>query len=64
MGDLSLPCSKTGQGHPRVIIYTTFEELEALMLHTKIQDPRPFGSGEEDFLRIWLFMAMSVILVM
>ena len=34
------------------------------MLHTKIQDHRPFGSGEEDFLRFLPYMGMVAILVM
>ena len=44
-----LPCGKIGQGHPKVIIYIHIEDLESLMLHAKFQDPRPLGSGEEDF---------------
>ena len=32
-----------------VTIYTNFVELESLMLHTKFQDHRTSGSGEEDF---------------
>ena len=38
-----------GQGHQRVMIYIYFVELETLMLHAKFQDPRSFGSEEEDF---------------
>ena len=26
-------------------------DLKSLMLHAKFQDPRPLGSGEEDFLK-------------
>ena len=40
---------KIGQGHPKVIIYIYLVDLESLMLHAKFQDPRPLGSGEEDF---------------
>ena len=40
---------KIGQGHPMVIIYIHIVDLESLMLHAKFQDPRPVGSGEEDF---------------
>ena len=36
-------------GRPRVTIYISFVELESSMLHTKFQDHRTFGSGEEDF---------------
>ena len=32
-----------------VIIYIHIVDLESLMLHAKFQDPRPFGSGKEDF---------------
>ena len=32
------------------------------MLHTKIQNHRPSGSGEADFLRFLLFIAMTAIL--
>ena len=33
------------------------------MLHTKIEDHRISGSGEEDFLRFLPYMGMVVILV-
>ena len=48
MGDLCWPCRKIGQGHPRVMIYTNFVELDCLMLHAKFQNHRPSRSGEED----------------
>ena len=35
-----------------------------MMLHARFQNHRPFGSGEEDFLRLLLFIAMAAILVM
>ena len=34
------------------------------MMHTKIQDHWPFGSGEEDFFKFLPHMGMAVILVM
>ena len=34
------------------------------MLHTKIQGHRPFGSGEEDFLRFLPYMDIAALLVM
>ena len=34
------------------------------MLHAKFQDPRPLGSGEEDFYRFLPYMGMAAILVM
>ena len=34
------------------------------MLHSKFQSHRPFGSGEEDFLRFLTYMGMAAILVM
>ena len=43
------PCSKIGQGHPRVIILSKYDGLESQMLHTKFRGNRPAGSGEEDF---------------
>ena len=53
---ISSPCEpdgsgelKIGQGHPRVMIYINFVELQSLMLHTKFQNHWPSGSGEEDF---------------
>ena len=49
MGDLSWPCPKIGQGHPRVMIYINFVELYSQMLHTKFQNHRPSGFEEEDF---------------
>ena len=30
-------------------MYVNLVELEALMLHAKFQDPRPFGSGKKIF---------------
>ena len=50
--DLSWPCHKMGQGHPRVMIYTTFIKLYCL-LHAKFQNYRPSGSGEKDFLKVF-----------
>ena len=44
-----LTLHKIGQGHPRVMIYINFVELQSLMLHTKFQNHWPSGSGEEDF---------------
>ena len=41
--------TKVGQGHPSVMIYIIFVELETLMRYAKFQDYRPFGSGEEYF---------------
>ena len=43
------PCSKIGQGLPRVIIWAHLVVLKHPMMHTKIQGHWPFGSGEEDF---------------
>ena len=34
------------------------------MLHTKFQGHRSVGSGEEDFLRLLLYMGMAATLVM
>ena len=36
------------------MIYINFEDLHSLMLHTKIQNHRPPGSEEEDFLRFFV----------
>ena len=47
------PCSKIGQGHSRVIIWTNYDGLESLMLHTKFRGNQPAGSGEEDFWRVF-----------
>ena len=33
----------------RVMIYIHIVDLESVMLHTRFQDHRPLGSGEEDF---------------
>ena len=46
MSDQCLPCCKIGQGHPRVMIYTNFVELDCLMFHAKFQNHRLSGSGE------------------
>ena len=34
------------------------------MLHSKFQGQRPFGSGEEDFLRFLSYRGMEAIFVM
>ena len=47
------PCRKLGQGQPRVIIWTNYDGPKAPMLHTKAQGHWPFGSGEEDFWRVF-----------
>ena len=59
--NLTLP--KIGQGHSRVIIYTSYDGQESLMLHTKFRGNRPAGSGE-DFLRFLPYMGVAAILVM
>ena len=38
---------KTGQGHPRVMIYVNFVELHSPMLHAKFQNHRPSSTGED-----------------
>ena len=58
------PCRKIGQGQPTVIIWTNLVVLVHPMLHTKFLGHRPFGSGEEDFLRFLPYMGMAAILVM
>ena len=57
------PCRKIGQGRPSVIIWTNLVVLERPMLHATFQGHRPFGSGEEDFFRVLLYMSMAAILV-
>ena len=56
------PCRKIGQH--RVIIWINLVVLEHPILHTKFQGHRPFGSGEDDFLRFLPYMGMVAILVM
>ena len=34
------------------------------MLHTKLRENRPAGSGEEDFLEVFTIQGMAAILVM
>ena len=46
-------CSKKGQGHSRVMIYTNFVEFHCLMLHAKFQTNRPSGTEEENFLKVF-----------
>ena len=57
-------CHKISQGQPRVIIWTNLVVLKHPMLHNKFQGHRPFGSGEEDFLRFLPYIGMAAILVM
>ena len=40
-----------------------FVEPESPMLHAKMQDHRPSGSGKEDFVRFLSYMGMAAILV-
>ena len=47
------PCLQIGQGHSRVIIWNTYDELESPMLKTKFSENWPAGSGEEDFWRVF-----------
>ena len=56
MGDLSGPCGKIGQGHPRAMIYTNFVDLHSLMLHAKFQNHRPTGSEDEDFFKKFCYL--------
>ena len=35
------------------MIYINFVELLSLILHAKFQNHRPFGSGEDDFLKVF-----------
>ena len=53
MDNLCWPCHKIGQGHLKVMIYKNFVELQSLMLHAKLQNHRPSGSGVEDFLKVF-----------
>ena len=46
------------------MIYIYIVDLGSLMLHARFQDPRPLGSGEEDFQRFLPYMGMAAILVM
>ena len=59
-----LTCRKIGQGHPRVMIYINYDGLASPMLHTKFRGNQPTGSGEADFKKFLLFIAMAAILVM
>ena len=61
--DQILPCHKTGQGQPRVIIWANLVVLEHPRMHTKIQGHWPFG-GKEGFFRFLPYMGMAAILVM
>ena len=42
----------------------TLVELSYTMLHTKFQDHRFIGSGEEDFLKFLPYVGMAAMLVM
>ena len=53
--DQILHCRKIGQGQPRVIIWTNYDGPKAPMVHTKPQGYWPFGSGEEDFWRVFIY---------
>ena len=44
-----------GWSHPSVIICKNYDWLQSPMLHTKLYDNRPTGSGEEDF---WMFFTL------
>ena len=49
----SWPLHKKFKGQPRIIIWRNLVILEYPMLHTKFQDHWLFGSGEEDFLKVF-----------
>ena len=51
--DKICPCRKIGQGQPRVIIWINLVVLMHSMLHTKFQGHWPFGSGKEDYLKVF-----------
>ena len=53
LSEQNWPCSKIGQGQPRVIIYINLVVPEYPMLQTKFQGLRPYGSGEEDFFKVF-----------
>ena len=42
------------------MIYINFVELHCLLLHAKLQNHGPSGSGEEDFQRFLLFDSSSL----
>ena len=52
------------QDQLRVIIWIHLVVLEHPMLHTNFQGHRPFGFGEEDFLKFLPYRGMAAILVM
>ena len=43
------------------MIYINYDGPASPMLHTKFRGNRPTGSGEEDFQRFLLFIAMATI---
>ena len=53
------PCHKIGQGQSRIIIWINLVVIKYLMLHTKFQGHRPFGSREEDFLKVFTIYGHS-----
>ena len=53
MGNLCWPYHKIGQSHPKVMIYINLVELLSLMLHAKLQNHKPSGSGVEFFLKVF-----------
>ena len=42
------PCRRIGQGQPKVILSTNYDQLKSPVLHTKFHGNRSAGSGEED----------------
>ena len=60
MGNICWPCHKIGQGHD---LYKLCR-VPLPDAYAKFQNHRPFGSGEEDFQRFLLSIAMVAILVM
>ena len=51
--------SRSSQGYDLI----NFEKLYSQMFHAKFQNHKPSGSDEEDFLKVFLFIAMAAILV-
>ena len=52
--------SKIIHGHPRIMLYKNFVELETMMLLAKFQDFRRFDSGKEDFLKVFAIYSPGV----
>ena len=56
------PCRKKIKGHPRIIIWTDFVDLESPMLYTKIS-LKPFLVLQKTIFEVFVFTYMGMVVM-